>query len=199
MPKIVNKEQKREEICELAYSEFVLKGLEKFSLNEFIASISMSKGQFYHYFSNKDDLVVEVMSLKSEQLMEYGNKNYSYEQSFQEKLLNFFALFVDDTDKVYQDYNTFLRDIFHLYTKSDNPKIKEFSEHIHIALYKEMEEIFDEEIKKGVIKEEAKAFIRPMCATADGFYLQSMFLDSMDVRKDIYEYIILMEKFLKKI
>ena len=53
MPKIVNKDEKIDYICEEAYKVFVDVGIDEFSLNKFISDINMSKGQFYHYFSTR--------------------------------------------------------------------------------------------------------------------------------------------------
>ena len=53
MPKIINKEEKIDYICNEAYKVFVEIGIDGFSLNKFIIDINMSKGQFYHYFSTK--------------------------------------------------------------------------------------------------------------------------------------------------
>ena len=54
MPKIVNKDEKIDYICEEAYKVFVDIGIYEFSLNKFISDINMTKEQFYHYFSTKE-------------------------------------------------------------------------------------------------------------------------------------------------
>lgn len=52
MPKIVNFDEKVDFICEKAYEEF-WNGVNNFSLNKFIESLNMSKGQFYYYSKQK--------------------------------------------------------------------------------------------------------------------------------------------------
>ena len=46
MPKIVNSNEKIDFICEKAYEEFIKNGVNSFSLNKFIESLNMSKGNF---------------------------------------------------------------------------------------------------------------------------------------------------------
>lgn len=64
MPIVINREEKVKEICEKAFIEFTEHGIDNFSLNQFITNNQISKGQFYHYFKTKNDLIFEVMSQK---------------------------------------------------------------------------------------------------------------------------------------
>ena len=60
MPKIINSDEKRLEICTLAYERFIEEGVAEFSLNKFIEYLNMSKGQFYYYFKSKEKLIFET-------------------------------------------------------------------------------------------------------------------------------------------
>lgn len=67
MPIVVNKEEKIELICKKAYEQFKKEEIEKISLNKLIEKIDISKGQFYHYFKTKEELVFEVMKRKTKE------------------------------------------------------------------------------------------------------------------------------------
>ena len=82
MPKIIDKEDKIKFICDEAYKIFVKYGIEKFSLNKFIININMSKGQFYHYFSTKEQLVYQVMSKKTYELINYTLEEYNHQKEY---------------------------------------------------------------------------------------------------------------------
>ncbi len=56
--------EKRLEICTLAYERFIEEGVAEFSLNKFIESLNMSKGQFYYYFKSKEKLIFETLKVK---------------------------------------------------------------------------------------------------------------------------------------
>ena len=51
--------------------EFIQQGIHHFSLNKFIESLNMSKGQFYYYFKTKEELIYEVIKLKSQKILEH--------------------------------------------------------------------------------------------------------------------------------
>ena len=65
MPIVVNQEEKIELICQKAYDEFIQNGIENISLNQLITNIGISKGQFYHYFKTKEELIFQVVSKKT--------------------------------------------------------------------------------------------------------------------------------------
>lgn len=69
MPKIVNFDEKVDFICEKAYEEFIKNGVNNFSLNKFIESLNMSKGQFYYYFKTKEELIFEVIDKKPKRFL----------------------------------------------------------------------------------------------------------------------------------
>lgn len=53
-------------------------------------------------------------------------------------------------------------------------------------------------IAKKVLKENAKNFIPSLIATADGMYLQSMILENYDLKKNLIDYIKMLEDLLKR-
>ena len=90
MPKIVNSSEKIDFICEKAYEEFIKNGVNSFSLNKFIESLNISKGQFYHYFKTKEELVFEVIDRKSVNSL-LIQKNAQDELLFREDVSSIFS------------------------------------------------------------------------------------------------------------
>lgn len=99
MPIIVNKEEKVKEICNKAFDEFTENGIESFSLNQFINNNQISKGQFYHYFKTKDDLIFEVMPQKTLEMMDSLDEFLDSANSLMEKLYLFFSVYIDDSEE----------------------------------------------------------------------------------------------------
>ena len=59
--------EKREQIMDAAINEFAEYGLENASTNRIVANSGISKGSFYQYFSDKQDVFDYVMTLLAEE------------------------------------------------------------------------------------------------------------------------------------
>lgn len=61
------KEERQQEILNVAFAEFALKGYDNASLSNIVKNCSLAKGSFYRYFSNKKELytyLIEVATTK---------------------------------------------------------------------------------------------------------------------------------------
>ena len=97
---IVNKEEKRKSIA-ISCSELLLdNGIESITIAQIAKSAGVGKGTIYEYFSNKDDIVFEIITLfiaHHEEILEQRVANAS---TTREKLFHFFyLLFEDDISK----------------------------------------------------------------------------------------------------
>jgi len=198
MPKIVNLDDKLEYICEKAYAEFLQNGVTNFSLNKFIESLNISKGQFYYYFKTKEALICKTIDQKC-----YEAFNYTYEQTklkstFLEKMFAFFAFLLGDIDPKFASLDTILKSTFHLYLNVENNAIKQINTDFYNLLFKYIEEIFEEMIQKGYLKTDSKKMARSLIATADGMYIHSLMNDDYDIKTYFSEYLITMDQLLKK-
>ena len=99
MPIVVNKEEKVKQICEQAYIALITKGVDNFTLNQFVSSIDISKGQFYHYFSTKEELIFEVMSQKTLEMIEMANIYLDQAETLLDKLIIFFSIYISDDEE----------------------------------------------------------------------------------------------------
>jgi len=63
MPKIVDKVAKRIEIARIAMALFAKKGFENTSIREITKAAGMGKGTFYDYFSNKEEILKEIVHI----------------------------------------------------------------------------------------------------------------------------------------
>ena len=197
MPKIINKEEKINFICDEAYKVFIDAGIDEFSLNKFILDINMSKGQFYHYFSTKEQLVFQVMSKKTFELFDLTLKEYKNKKTFIEKLNLLFAIYINDED-CYIDFKKLIIDTMHLYINSNNREIREFNNTMYQTIFTILEEIFDEEIQKGNFHKNSKPIAKSICATADGMFLQSLMVENYDLKTELTNYFLEIEKLSKR-
>lgn len=198
MPKIVDSKEKIDFICEKAYEEFIKNGVNNFSLNKFIESLNMSKGQFYHYFKTKEELIFEVINKKSEKFFTDIEENISKAQTFSEKLLALFSFYLDLSIPENKPFDKLMKDTFYMYLNIENKFIKQQNAECYDYLFNATNKIFDEMIAKKVLKKDAKKFIPSLIATADGMYLQSMILENYNLKKNLIDYIKMLEDLLKK-
>ncbi len=66
-------EEKRKMIEEKAINEFAVYSYENSSINRIVENCKISKGSFYQYFENKEDLFRYIISLSVEKKMKYVN------------------------------------------------------------------------------------------------------------------------------
>ena len=197
MPKIVNSDEKINFICEKAYEEFIRNGVNNFSLNKFIEAINMSKGQFYYYFKTKEELIFEVIDKKAQKFFDDTVENVAKEKTFCNKLLSLFSFYLGNCSQEDKQFDKLIKDTFYLYLNIENKYIKQKNEEYYDFIHKIVDEIFTEMIEIDYIKNDSKKFIPSLIATADGMYLQSMTLENYDIKKNLIDYIDILNECLK--
>ena len=197
MPKIVNSDEKINFICEKAYEEFIRNGVNNFSLNKFIEAINMSKGQFYYYFKTKEELISEVIDKKAQKIFDDTVENVAKEKTFCNKLLSLFSFYLGNCSQEDKQFDKLIKDTFYLYLNMKNQYIKQKNAEYYDFIHKIVDEIFTEMIEIDYIKNDSKKFIPSLIATADGMYLQSMTLENYDIKKNLIDYIDILNECLK--
>jgi len=195
---INNKNEKVEFICAKAYDELLKNGINKFSLNKFIAELEMSKGQFYYYFKTKEELICKTIDNKSYEVFNYTYEKTKQKSTFLEKMFTFFAFFLKELDPKFSDFDKLLKSTFSLYINTENSDIQKSNQDFDSIIHKQLDDIFTEMIENGYLKEEAKIFSRSLIATADGMYIHFLMDPSYDIKTYLTEYLITIDKLLRK-
>lgn len=196
MPKIVNKDEKIDYICEEAYKVFVDVGIDEFSLNKFISDINMSKGQFYHYFSTKEQLIYQVMSKKAFELMNDIKEKYKYEESYMYKINLIFEIYLNE-EKSFSDLRKLYINTFLMYLTLSDDEIKLFNNSIYKNIFDSLEQIFDDEIQKGNFHPDSKKLVKSLCARVNGMFLLSVKIENYDLKTQLTNYFLEIEKLSK--
>jgi AcrR family transcriptional regulator len=196
MPKIVNKDEKIDYICEEAYKVFVDVGIDDFSLNKFISDINMSKGQFYHYFSTKEQLIYQVMSKKAFELMNDIKEKYKYEESYMYKINLIFEIYLNE-EKSFSDLRKLYINTFLMYLTLSDDEIKLFNNSIYKNIFDSLEQIFDDEIQKGNFHPDSKKLVKSLCARVNGMFLLSVKIENYDLKTQLTNYFLEIEKLSK--
>ena len=196
MPKIVNKDEKIDYICEEAYKVFVDIGIYQFSLNKFISDINMTKEQFYHYFSTKEQLIYQVMLKKSLEIMNNIKEKYKYEESYMYKINLIFEIYLNE-EKSFSDLKKLYINTFLMYLTLSDDEIKLFNNSIYKNIFDSLEQIFDDEIQKGNFHPDSKKLIKSLCARANGMFLLSVKIENYDLKTQLTNYFLEIEKLSK--
>lgn len=149
MARIIDKEEKRNEIALSCINLFCKKGIQQTSIEEIAKNANVAKGTIYLYFKNKDEIIFTIWDILTKQHEESVNSRITAQMSAKEKILQYFN-FTDieehhDKERIlilYQHFvSTMLIDKTELYTT--------YFESFFQKDYDFISSCFDEGIKKG--------------------------------------------------
>jgi len=149
MARIIDKEEKRNEIALSCINLFCKKGIQQTSIEEIAKNANVAKGTIYLYFKNKDEIIFTIWDILTKQHEESVNSRINTQMSAKEKILEYFN-FTDieehhDKERIlilYQHFvSTMLIDKTELYTT--------YFESFFQKDYDFISSCFDEGIEKG--------------------------------------------------
>ena len=149
MARIIDKEEKRNEIALSCINLFCKKGIQQTSIEEIAKNANVAKGTIYLYFKNKDEIIFTIWDILTKQHEESVTSRITAQMSAKEKILEYFN-YTDieehhDKERIlilYQHFvSTMLIDKTELYTT--------YFESFFQKDYDFISSCFDEGIKKG--------------------------------------------------
>jgi AcrR family transcriptional regulator len=149
MARIIDKEEKRNEIALSCINLFCTKGIQQTSIDEIAKNANVAKGTIYLYFRNKDEIIFTIWDILTKQHEDSVNTRINAQMSAKEKILEYFN-YTDieehhDKERIlilYQHFvSTMLIDKTELYTA--------YFESFFQKDYNFISSCFDEGIKKG--------------------------------------------------
>lgn len=151
MPKVGVEAMRREQVIEATKRSIAKKGVSKLSIKDIASEGGISTGIIYHYFDNKEDLLLQVIrkafAQSHEKVMETVEPLDSPRDKLFKHIENINSVPVDNPDF----YTVFLNYLGHAQTDSDvNKIITKFFDNIKSYIRNYLEE----GIKKGEFSEE---------------------------------------------
>jgi len=180
---IVDKEQKKKDIA-LSIRELLLNnGINNITISQIAKNASIGKGTIYEYFSNKNEIVFELVEILMQEHNEKKEAKLNSISSTKEKIKSFFSFFYDDEDKE-------LREIYKQFISisliENDDFMKEFQTKCFYLYRDWMEKLLDEGIAKNEISSELKKFINGVFAFAQGVFMMSVITNAItDLEKEI--------------
>ena len=159
---IVNKEEKRRAIA-LASKELLLDhGIKNITISKIAKTAGVGKGTIYEYFSNKEDIVFEIISVfiaeHEKRLYELIHENTSTKEKIKT------SLFLLYSNAYYQKQLLIYREFLAISLTSNVEEMSEFSRACRERFLTVLDCIMDEAITKGEVVAEAKTMV-PMLHT----------------------------------
>ena len=93
------KEERRNEIIEIAGKLFEEKGYEQTQVQDIVNEIGVAKGLFYYYFKSKDEVMEELADRYADAIIDAVNKLIDKDISTFDKIDRIFQIFIDSAEK----------------------------------------------------------------------------------------------------
>jgi len=189
--KLQKKQDKRKQIAKSTCNLFIEKGFVNISISEIAKVAGIGKGTVYEYFSNKEDIVFELMSCLQEDYDPKLQLNLENSNDAKQKVIYLFDLFLND-DEMVQTQKKIYKEFIAIFLNNPSEEIIKY-QRIMMEKYTEiLKDIFNEAILNNNIIKESIELVPSIFATMEGFFI----LDND--RKLILNYIDSLFKILEK-
>ena len=172
MPKIVDREQKREEIAKLSISLLAKSSFSKLTVSQVAKNANIAKGSIYRYFSSKEDILFAIIKHIMSEYDKEVTKNIESSSCIEDKVLSLFQLCISKNSidekrrKIYKDFTS-------ICLSKSNQKMVNFQEEIRVKYIQWLKNILADGIKNQRLKSEAIEFVDGLFAMAEGILLLS--------------------------
>lgn len=182
MLSIEKKHEKRKNIAKSTCNLFIEKGYVNITISEIAKVAGIGKGTIYEYFSNKEDIIFELMACLQEEYDPKLKKHLQKEISVKEKLVYLFEIYLGDSE-VIETQRKIYKEFLSIFIHNKTEAMDKYNEQMMTKYHKVLEDIFNEAIQKKEISNISISFIPSIFATLQGFFIAN-------VKKEIiYEYI----------
>jgi len=184
---IVDKVKKRETIACNCKELLLKEGFNNLTISKITKTAGISKGSFYDYFENKEDLVFEVLSHLMQEYNKDLNSKIKQEISTKDKIKSLTAFF-------YNDEYSELRDIYKQFAAislmKKNDAITKFQQKNHIFYKEWIDSLIKDGIKNNQLIPEALKLTEGLFAAIKGFYVSYTVMNKEDkLKKEIENYL----------
>jgi TetR/AcrR family acrAB operon transcriptional repressor len=183
----VDKDKKRRDIA-VACTELLLeKGIKDLTITEIAKTAGIGKGTVYDYFSNKEEIVFEIIRNFIEEHHRYLLSQSDKRTSTKQKIFYLFDFFLSEY-KSYEKHLVVYREYLSVTLSSKFNPMLEFNKECSGFIRNILEDIIEEGIKKAEIKDVSRNLIDGIMKAERG-YMVIAWAEGRDLRKDFKEYI----------
>ncbi len=170
MPIIVDKEEKRRTIA-LSCRELLLEhGIRNLTVSQIAQTAGIGKGTIYEYFSNKEDIVFEIIASFIKEHEKRLKQIAEMHIPTKEKILSFYFLFFDD-DQTKRELRTY-REFLATAMTEPTEKMILFSQECNRKFSAISQKIMQDAVKGGELKPEAVALTQHLATYHTGLIVE---------------------------
>ena len=170
MSKLQKKQDKRKQIAKSTCNLFIEKGFVNISISEIAKVAGIGKGTVYEYFSNKEDIVFELMSCLQEDYDPKLQQNLKNCNNAKQKVIYLFDIFFNEDEDI-QIQKKIYKEYLAIYLNNPSEAIIKY-QRIMMEKYTEiLKEIFNTAILNKKIIEESIELVPSIFATMEGFFI----------------------------
>ena len=184
---IVDKKQKKKDIALACKGLILNKGINNITVSEVAKTAGIGKGTVYEYFSNKDDIVFELVDILMSQHSEKLQIALESKTSTKDKVLEFATFFYsDDESELRELYKEFIS----LSLVSPRKEMVEFQAKCTESYFVWFYEIIKAGVDKGELKKEILLLAKGIFVVGDGMFMQnSVTSKESDIESDLTVFI----------
>lgn len=184
---IVNKDKKREEIA-LSCKDLIIKeGINNLTISAIAKEANIGKGTFYEYFSNKYELVFELVSIMLREYNKVTEQKLKEAKSIEEKLKLFAKFYYD---KHYSELRALYNQFIAISIISPNKEMLEFQTKCFNKYKEWLVSILEQEVKSNNLPSKVVELADMLFVSVDGLYITSITTNAIkNLQKEIDSYI----------
>ena len=183
---IVDKEEKRRNIA-LSCRELLLEhGIKDLTIAQIAQTAGVGKGTIYEYFSNKEDIVFEIISSFIEEHEKRLMSIALQDISSKEKIYHFYFLLFDD--KIYKQQLKTYREFLAISITNPSRQMIEFSIACNEKITAILRRIIKEAIQKGELRDEAIRIVQPLAIYHTGLIVEEH-KSALDAKEEIRKFL----------
>jgi len=176
MAKIVDKEQKKQDIA-LGCKELILeKGLQNLTVSQMAEAAGIGKGTVYEYFRSKEEIVFELARVLIQKHISELKQSVETKVTTREKIKAFSSFYYEkNAYELREVYKQFIA-LALLHPKTE---ILEFNAKSIEQYFIWFVSILEEGVTKKELKEEILSLSKGLFSVGDGFFIQSCITDTL--------------------
>ncbi|MBU0632324.1 TetR/AcrR family transcriptional regulator [bacterium] len=184
---IVDKVQKRKDIALTCKELFVQNGMKDLTISQIAVTAGVGKGTLYDYFTNKEDIVFEIVNILMQEHNALKDKKMANAVSTKGKIKHFFDFFYNREEI---ELRELYKELISISLAEPSKQMKEFQTRCHVEYNRWFTEILEEGIQKGEIIEDAKKLVNGFMAVGEGLFISSCVTEAIDdLEHEINSYI----------
>lgn len=183
---IVDKVKKRKDIALSCKELFLSKGISELTISEVAKTAGIGKGTVYDYFSNKEDIVFEIVNILLEEHNSKKQKKLDNCTTTKEKIKTYFEFFYEDE---FYTMRSMYKEFISVSLANPTKEMIAFNTKNCTMFYELFESILREGIEKNEIIERSIDLAKGLYVLGEGLFVQSQVTSREDVKLDIETYI----------